>query len=448
MTFKSGEIFAGHYRLIKRLGAGSFGEVWLAKNLMAEINVAIKFYSGLDSNGVNDFKEEFKLAYRLRHPNLLHLNHFDVYEQCPYLVMPYCSKGSSSLLRGNVSETRVWEFIRDVSAGLAYLHAQTPPIIHQDIKPGNILEDENDCFIITDFGISKKIEFHMQTLRCAKMGSSGTIAYMSPERLKTPPVVVMASDIWSLGMSVYELVTGQVLWELGGLMQLGGAEVPSLGSNYSVQLSRFVQHCLAINPWERPKAQDAYMEARNVLSGVSTINDQSLSSNFDKGMTFSSRNSSMIYQDEKRKIYSKSLFWCKYGDVFKWGGGAIMLFILAFSFFSLIFPKSKNTKNFSSAQIDTMAVVPIDTPAVIPIADPTPMVTPIKSKPSPKPVPIPVPKPVVVDKDEELWEKCRIEDKVFVYNRYLNEFPKGKHVIEAKKRIRELERMVSREVVY
>ena len=95
-----------------------------------------------------------------------------------------------------------------------------------------------------------------------------------------------------------------------------------------------------------------------------------------------------------------------------------------------------------------MAVVPIDTPAVIPIADPTPMVTPIKSKPSPKPVPIPVPKPVVVDKDEELWEKCRIEDKVFVYNRYLNEFPKGKHVIEAKKRIRELERMVSREVVY
>ena len=74
MTFESGKIFAEHYQLIKRLGAGSFGEVWLARNLMADINVAIKFYSGLDRNGISDFKEEFKLAYRLSHPNLLHMN--------------------------------------------------------------------------------------------------------------------------------------------------------------------------------------------------------------------------------------------------------------------------------------------------------------------------------------------------------------------------------------
>ena len=239
MTFKSGEIFAENYLLIKRLGAGSFGEVWLAKNMMADINVAIKFYSGLDRNGINDFKEEFKLAYRLSHPNLLHMNHFDVYNQCPYLVMPYCPNGSANQLRGNVSETRIWEFIRDVSAGLAYLHAQNPPIIHQDIKLGNILIDENGCFIVTDFGISKKIEFHMQTLRSVKMESSGTIAYMSPERLNKPPTTVMASDMWSVGICVYELVTGQVLWEFGGAMQLGGADIPSLGSNYSSQLSQF-----------------------------------------------------------------------------------------------------------------------------------------------------------------------------------------------------------------
>ena len=158
MQLKNGDIFAEHYQLKKLLGVGSFGEVWLARNILADVDVAIKLYGLLDDNGIKDFREEFKLAYKLHHPNLLHLNHFDVFGQCPFLVMPYCPKGSSASLKGKMSEKQIWRFIRDVSCGLMFLHNQNPPIIHQDIKPDNILIGDDDKFIISDFGISRKLE--------------------------------------------------------------------------------------------------------------------------------------------------------------------------------------------------------------------------------------------------------------------------------------------------
>lgn len=148
MQLKNGDIFAEHYQLKKLLGVGSFGEVWLARNILADVDVAIKLYGLLDDNGIKDFREEFKLAYKLHHPNLLHLNHFDVFGQCPFLVMPYCPKGSSASLKGKMSEKQIWRFIRDVSCGLMFLHNQNPPIIHQDIKPDNILIGDDDKFII------------------------------------------------------------------------------------------------------------------------------------------------------------------------------------------------------------------------------------------------------------------------------------------------------------
>ena len=179
MQFNSGDIFAEHYQLEKKLGTGSFGEVWLARNTLADVEVAIKFYGLLDDNGIKDFREEFKLAYKLHHPNLLHLNHFDVFERCPFLIMPYCSNGSSATLIGKMSEKQIWHFIRDVSCGLMFLHSQNPPIIHQDIKPDNILIGDDGKFIISDFGISRKLE-HTFRKGTNKVKSSGTLAYMGP----------------------------------------------------------------------------------------------------------------------------------------------------------------------------------------------------------------------------------------------------------------------------
>lgn len=467
MMFNSGEIFAERYQLIKQLGAGSFGEVWLTKDLMTDDKIAIKFYRGLDQNGINDFKREFKLARSLRHTNLLNLSYFDVFKQCPYLVMDYCSKGSAAQIRGNASENRIWEFIRDVSAGLSYLHSQNTPVIHQDIKLGNILIDENDRFIVTDFGISKKIETHMQTFRSVTMESSGTLAYMSPERFKAPPVVVKASDMWSLGMCVYELVTGQVLWEFGGSTQLGGAEIPSLGGNYSPQLSRFFQRCLAVNAWERPTAQDAYEEAKAKLNGGIYSRPVTPSvTPMPSSAVSSIRNSSNHYRETSSQRFSDSsgymkikknhelTKWEKYGDMMKWGGGAVLLFVLALGVFSLLFsrgdnpppsPKGNNPLVDNPVEPNVDLIIPVDTPDVKPMIQTPKPNSSIRG--GRKPVSPPSPKPVV-SKEDELWKKCKVEDRVFMYNRYLNEYPKGRHRIEAKKRIQELEDMKSREVRY
>ena len=257
MTFKEGNIIAEHYELKKQLGQGSFGDVWLAHNLLADIDVAIKFYGTLDQKGIEDFRNEFKIAYKLHHPNLLNISHFDVFENCPYLVMPYCENGSVSHQIGKMPESEIWKFILDVSCGLSFLHNQTPPIVHQDIKPDNILITSDGRYVISDFGISRSFRTQMSRTN-NRVNSSGTLAYMGPERFSEKPMVVLASDIWAFGMTIYEAVAGDVLWEgMGGCVQLNGARIPNI-DNISSELSRLISACLAPETWNRPTAQQIH----------------------------------------------------------------------------------------------------------------------------------------------------------------------------------------------
>ena len=253
MNLAEGSIFAEHYQLVRQLGHGSFGDVWLAHNVLADIDVAIKFYGTLDQKGIEDFRNEFKIAYRLRHPNLLNINHFDVHENCPYLVMPYCANGSVSRQIGQMPESEIWKFVLDVSGGLAFLHNQQPPVVHQDIKPDNILITSDGRYVISDFGISRT--FRTKMSRTNNNSSSGTIAYMGPERFSEKPMIVLASDIWAFGMTLYELMTGDVLWEgMGGCVQLNGARIPTISGKFSPELANLVTSCLAAETWNRPTA--------------------------------------------------------------------------------------------------------------------------------------------------------------------------------------------------
>lgn len=270
VEFKEGSIVAEHYELKQHLGQGSFGDVWLAHNLLADIDVAIKFYGTLDAKGLDDFRNEFKVAYKLRHPNLLNINHFDVFGNCPYLVMPYCANGSVTQHIGKMPESEVWKFVLDVSAGLEFLHCQEPPIVHQDIKPDNILITSDGRYVISDFGISRSFRTKMSRTN-NNVSTSGTIAYMGPERFSEKPLVVLASDIWAFGMTLYELITGDVLWEgMGGCVQLSGARIPTSISGCSSELSRLVTSCLAAETWNRPTAvqiheyASAYLQKRTI----------------------------------------------------------------------------------------------------------------------------------------------------------------------------------------
>ena len=253
MQYQTGYKFAGRYLLKEFKGSGSFGEVWLAEDSETSMDVAIKIYIALDKQGVEAFKSEFAIAFELNHSNLLHINHFDICGMQPFLIMPYCPNGSASKLMGEISESETWKFIRDVSAGLAYLHSLVPPIIHQDIKPDNILIDRSGRYLITDFGISKRVRSSMR--ENTALNVAGSTAYMGPERFSANPQPVKASDVWSLGATIYEILMGELPFcGMGGGMQNHGAELPELSDRYSAELNNIVRACLATEPWNRPTA--------------------------------------------------------------------------------------------------------------------------------------------------------------------------------------------------
>jgi uncharacterized membrane protein YhaH (DUF805 family) len=258
MQLKENILFHDRYRLLKLLGRGGFSEVWMAEDAKTGVIVALKVYApgmGLDEDGRELFSREFSMVFNLNHSNLVRPSHYDVCERMPYLIMPYCERGSAKKLTGNISETEAWKFIYDVASGLAYLHAQASAVIHQDIKSDNILIDSNGCYQITDFGISSKVR---STLRksVGKESSGGTLAYMSPERFGRDNIPIKSGDIWALGATLYELLTGDVPFgEHGGLIQKSGAEIPNLPGNYSTELKEIVYRCLSVDPWDRPTAE-------------------------------------------------------------------------------------------------------------------------------------------------------------------------------------------------
>ena len=144
----SGELFDNHYKLIRSLNTdGGTADVWLALDAKTVKNkkdldeaayledaylstigllVAIKIYrpkNALDVEGEQKFADEYKIVYNCNHSNLIHPYHFSIFQEVPYLVLPYCKNGSSELLVGNMTGNGdIWKYILDVSSGLAYLH--------------------------------------------------------------------------------------------------------------------------------------------------------------------------------------------------------------------------------------------------------------------------------------------------------------------------------------
>ena len=264
----SGALFYDRYRLQRSLGRGSFGEVWSAHDEVADVDVALKIYVALDDKGIEEFRSEFRNVINLVHTNILRPEYYDVCDSRPFLVMPLC-RGSVDGQSGGMSESELWRFIRDVSSGLAYLHSHD--ILHRDIKPANILINADGDYVISDFGISTRMRSTMRrsSMRQDKgMDTSGTIAYMAPELFTKSPSAVKATDIWAFGATLYELMTGELLFfGQGGVVQLNGAELPELPDRYSQDLRDTVTSCLSMDTWSRPTASELAGYAESMLKG-------------------------------------------------------------------------------------------------------------------------------------------------------------------------------------
>lgn len=274
---EKGQVFAGRYHLIEQLGMGGFSEVWKATDQMAgDMVMAIKIFApekGLDAEGVKTFSKEYSLVFNLSHNNLLTPSHYDIWQGSPYLVMKYIPNGSAYRRVGKMPEEEVIEFLTQACLALSYLHLEEPPIIHQDIKPDNFLIDADGKYVLTDFGISSKIKRTLtRSIGIQEGSTSGTQAYMPPEKFtknisdRKPQA---AGDIWALGATAFELLTGEIPFgSLGGLGQMTGAETPDLPAHFSKSLNSLLSELLSKESYLRPTARQTLIRLDEIKNGI------------------------------------------------------------------------------------------------------------------------------------------------------------------------------------
>lgn len=245
---QAGQLFHNRYLLVSPLGQGASAEVWLARDTRANnLPVALKIFTEhreMDSYGLQNFEREFTTVFNMKHSNLLPPSSYDICNGQPYLVMQYCENGSCSGMAGRMDEDDILKFLHDVAAGLEYLHDRN--IIHQDIKPDNILVDDNCNYMVTDFGISTRSAGDMSD---SGDNTGGTRAYMGPERFEG--VTNKASDMWSLGATAVELLTGNPPYgDHGGILQGEGEPLPEL-PKLQPEVRDMIYGCLERDPDKR-----------------------------------------------------------------------------------------------------------------------------------------------------------------------------------------------------
>ena len=193
----------GRYKIIRKLGQGGSGVVYLARDAYIQRQVALKISQGISKQSRKQLFLEAQSAGRLSHPNILSIYDTGLYKEFCYIIMEYV-EGETLKKKCRPEDLlpldHCIEIIFKVCSALHYAHKRG--VIHRDIKPSNIMLDNRGEPKLTDFGIARITEHK------SEKGVWGTPSYMSPEQLKEE-ITTHQSDIFSLGCVMYELLTGQ-----------------------------------------------------------------------------------------------------------------------------------------------------------------------------------------------------------------------------------------------
>ena len=197
-----------HYRTIRKIGRGGQGDVYLAHDPHLDIDVAIKVLHAeyREPEFVGRLMLEARIMVRLAAPNIVRV--FNLNPKYPYLVMEYCGDGDLNQLvksRRPLPLTRWVSLVRQICDALIVAHEQPDPVLHRDLKPGNVLF-HNDIPKVADFGLAKVLSGATSGLTMSR-GMMGTVGYSSPEQLKDASKVDHRTDLWAVGVILYELLT-------------------------------------------------------------------------------------------------------------------------------------------------------------------------------------------------------------------------------------------------
>jgi predicted Ser/Thr protein kinase len=255
--FAAGMLVTARYQIIGLLGKGGMGEVYRANDLTLDQPVALKFLPeamAQDAAMLARFHNEVRIARQVSHPNVCRVYDLGEVDGQPYLSMEYIDgEDLGSLLRriGRLPSDKALEFARRICAGLAAAHDKG--VLHRDLKPSNIMIDSKGQVFITDFGLAAVTG----ELREAQ-AREGTPAYMAPEQLAGTEVTAR-SDIYSLGLVLYEMFTGKRPFEAGTLAEMirmqqqsAPASLTNVAKDVDPAVERVIQRCLAADPRQRP----------------------------------------------------------------------------------------------------------------------------------------------------------------------------------------------------
>jgi len=215
----------GPYQIEAELGGGSFGTVFRARDLTLDREVALKVLRPGSPIPAAALLAEARAAAALNHPNVCAIHAVDSSLGAPMIVMEYVAGRplSGFLMKGPLARQQAAGLCRQVALGMAAAHAQG--VVHGDLKPANILVTPDGTVKIVDFGMARRSTSSAQAEKTVLWdpgpagGISGTPAYMAPEQARGEPATP-ASDVFSLGVMLYELVTGRRARAEGNLLEL------------------------------------------------------------------------------------------------------------------------------------------------------------------------------------------------------------------------------------
>ncbi len=255
--FTPGAIIGERYRIVALLGRGGMGEVYRAEDLKLSQVVAIKFLPealSRDASALARFHSEVRVARQVSHPNVCRVFDIGDVEGIPFLTMEYVDgEDLSSLIRriGRLPQDKATEISRQICAGLAAAHERG--VVHRDLKPANVMLDGAGKVRITDFGLAGIAA----TIQGAEI-RAGTPAYMAPEQLSGKEVTAR-SDLYSLGLVMYEILTGKRAFDAATLPELMKARNEGKITNPSMivrdldpLVERVILRCLENDSAKRP----------------------------------------------------------------------------------------------------------------------------------------------------------------------------------------------------
>lgn len=233
-TPASGAMFFNRYRLTRVLGRGGMGVVWLADDLKLERPVALKFLPsllGLDESAIKELKTETRRGLELSHPNIVRIYDFVDDEEVAAISMEFVDGRTLSELRmgtehGVFTVDQIVQWLPGVCAALDYAHFHRK-LVHRDLKPANIMSTSKDHIAkVADFGIARSLSDTMSRLSAAQLGASGTLPYMSPQQaMGERPMPT--DDVYSLGATIYELLSGKPPFYRGDISTQITSKIPS-----------------------------------------------------------------------------------------------------------------------------------------------------------------------------------------------------------------------------